>query len=141
MAKVHKSYRLDAGVVADVEAYARDGSLSNSEAVERLLRAGLDDHANGGTDHAEAVTEPRGTDLQAVCNVLRQSNADLRQTVSTLVAQLTVKDEQIRRAHEIADHSQRLHMAEVAKALPPEGGTGVHSLRDRIASIFGRRAE
>lgn len=36
MAKVHKSYRIEADTVADVEAYARDEGVSNSEAVERL---------------------------------------------------------------------------------------------------------
>ena len=135
MAKVHKSYRIEADTVADVEAYARDEGVSNSEAVERLLRAGL----GAGCEAPAQAPAAQGADLQAVCDVLRQSNADLRQTVSTLVAQLAVKDEQIRQAHELADHSQRLHMAEVAKALPPEGGTR-GGLKDRIASIFGRRA-
>lgn len=121
MAKVHKSYRIEAGTVADVEAYARDVGISNSEAVERLIRAGLD-AGSGPTEAPHGGDDAPGTDLRAVCDVLRQSNADLRQTVSTLVAQLAVKDEQIQRAHDLADHSQRLHMAEVQRALPPEGG-------------------
>lgn len=115
MAKVHKSYRIEAGTVAEVEAYAHEAGVSNSEAVERLLRAGLD---AGQEDQAGG----RGADLQGVCDVLRQSNADLRQTVSTLVAQLAVKDEQTRRLADIADHAQALQAAQAQTQLLEAAG-------------------
>lgn len=161
MAKRHITARIEEGTAAALDRWAEAHGTGRSEAVERLLVAGMGapQEAPGGRESAavdvmdQTPTEGKagpsaapqdasgssdGTagGLSEVVQVLRQSNADLRATVSTLTAQLAVKDEQIARAHELADHSQRLHMAEVAKALPPEGGT---SIRDRIASIFGRR--
>lgn len=51
--------------------------------------------------------------------VLRESNADLRMTVSTLTAQLAVKDDQISTLTSLADHAQQLHALTSTKALAP----------------------
>lgn len=137
MAKAHVNMRLDAEVLEALNQYAQGAGISRTEATERLLRAGM---AQGGPtvdkgeDSADSGTTER---LRTIVEVLRDSNKDLRATVSTLTAQLAVKDEQISRAHDLADHAQALHMQAAQRALPHEGGS---SVRDRIASLFGRGA-
>ena len=104
------------------------GLYVNADEIKRIA---------GCTDLEAAQEADRGevppTDLRAVCDVLRASNADLRAEVSRLWAQLATKDEQIHAAHDLADQAHRLHAAEVTRALP-EGRT----LRERIKSLFGR---
>ena len=125
MPKVHKTFRMGPESVELLEAYARDAGISNSEAMERLIRAGT---AQDGpkdaapTDGADSGTTER---LQAVVDVLRESNSDLRQTVSTLTMQLSVKDEQIAainaqiaQAHDLANQAQQLHAIDKQRALP-----------------------
>lgn len=150
MGKVHKTFRLDADIMAEVESWAEAHGMRQGEAVERLLADGLRYQQDRQEEPPRASERPQeatgdggqaethNDDLRAVCELLRASNADLRAEVSRLWAQLATKDEQITRAHELADQSQRLHAAEVARALPPEGGT-TGGLRGRLASLFGRR--
>ena len=138
------SVRLDADTVEQLDGYARGEGISRTEAVESLIRAGIAaseqqdaeprERATGGTTEGEAAH------LREVADLLRQNNTDLRQQISTLTAELSVKNEQLTRAHDLADHAQQLHAAEVTRALPPDGGTTGASVRDRIAAIFGRRA-
>lgn len=145
MAKLHKTYRIEAGIVEAVESYARGAGISNGEAVERLLSAGLSaggDSAGADQRATEAAQDAgRGevppTDLRAVCDVLRASNADLRAEVSRLWAQLATKDEQIHAAHDLADQAHRLHAAEVTRTLPAGKGKRP-SILDRL---MGRRAD
>lgn len=111
MAKKQLGIRLETGTIAALDGYAEAHGISRTEAVERAVEA-----LTGA--QGPQVEKAPGTDMRAVCDVLRESNADLRKTVSTLTAQLAVKDEQIRQAHDLADHSQRLHMAEVQRSLP-----------------------
>ena len=106
MAKVQISVRVDADVLARVEAFAADAGITRAGAVERLVVAGLDGDQRGSGD-AEVLA------------VLRESNADLRMTVSTLTAQLAVKDAQISTLTSLADHAQQLHAMSTTKALAP----------------------
>lgn len=108
MAKVQISVRVDADVLARVEAFAVDAGITRAGAVERLVVAGLDaDQHRDGSGDAEVLV------------VLRESNADLRMTVSTLTAQLAVKDDQISTLTSLADHAQQLHAMSTTKALAP----------------------
>lgn len=108
MAKVQISVRIDADVLARVEAFAADAGITRAGAVERLVVAGLDaDQHRDGSGDAEVLV------------VLRESNADLRMTVSTLTAQLAVKDDQISTLTSLADHAQQLHAMSTTKALAP----------------------
>lgn len=108
MAKVQISVRVDADVLSRVEAFAADAGITRAGAVERLVVAGLDaDQHRGGSGDAEVLA------------VLRESNADLRMTVSTLTAQLAVKDDQISTLTSLADHAQQLHALTSTKALAP----------------------
>ena len=108
MAKVQISVRVDADVLARVEAFAADAGITRAGAVERLVVAGLDaDQHRDGPGDAEVLA------------VLRESNADLRMTISTLTAQLAVKDDQISTLTSLADHAQQLHAMSTTKALAP----------------------
>lgn len=129
MAKRQLGIRLEADTIAALDGYAEAHGISRTEAVERAVTALT------GADGRQA-DETRATDLRAVCDVLRASNADLRAEVARLWAQMGEKDRQIERAHELADQSHRLHAAEVTRALPAEGGT-TGGIRGRIASLFG----
>lgn len=104
MAKQQISVRIDAEVLARVEEYAEGAGITRAGAVERLVVAGLDGDQRGSGD-AEVLA------------VLRESNADLRMTVSTLTAQLAVKDDQISTLTSLADHAQQLHALTSTKAL------------------------
>ena len=106
MAKQQISVRIDADVLARVEEYAEGAGITRAGAVERLVVAGLDGDQRGSGD-AEVLA------------VLRESNADLRMTVSTLTAQLAVKDDQISTLTSLADHAQQLHALTSTKALAP----------------------
>lgn len=106
MAKQQISVRIDAEVLARVEEYAEGAGITRAGAVERLVVAGLDGDQHGSGD-AEVLA------------VLRESNADLRMTVSTLTAQLAVKDDQISTLTSLADHAQQLHAMSTTKALAP----------------------
>lgn len=106
MAKQQISVRIDAEVLARVEEYAEGAGITRAGAVERLVVAGLDGDQRGSGD-AEVLA------------VLRESNADLRMTVSTLTAQLAVKDDQISTLTSLADHAQQLHAMSTTKALAP----------------------
>lgn len=106
MAKQQISVRIDAEVLARVEEYAEGAGITRAGAVERLVVAGLDGDQRGSGD-AEVLA------------VLRESNADLRMTVSTLTAQLAVKDDQISTLTSLADHAQQLHAMTSTKALAP----------------------
>lgn len=108
MAKQQISVRIDAEVLARVEEYAEGAGITRAGAVERLVVAGLDgDQNRDGSGDAEVLV------------VLRESNADLRMTVSTLTAQLAVKDDQISTLTSLADHAQQLHAMSTTKALAP----------------------
>lgn len=163
MVKRHITARIAEETAAALDRWADGHGISKSEAIERLLVAGMatpetdtgghrsdgsnvmdqtpteDDagpsvgpqEATGG--HARGEVDTDG--LRAIIDVLRASNADLRATVSTLTAQLDVKDRQIEAAHGLADHAQKLHAAEVQKALPAEGQTR----GGWLSSFFRRR--
>ena len=108
MAKQQISVRIDADVLARVEEYAEGAGITRAGAVERLVVAGLDgDQHRGGSADDEVLA------------VLKESNADLRMTVSTLTSQLAVKDEQITSLTGLADHAQQLHAMAETKALAP----------------------
>lgn len=144
MTKVHKTLRLDADLSAAIDVYAEAHGMRAGSAFEALLRAGLEaeevsaqrpserrerpQEATGGGERVETHT----SDLQAVVDVLRASNADLRLTVSTLTAQLATKDQQIQTAHELVDQAHKLQAAQIQRALPAEGGTSRPSLWERL---------
>jgi len=151
MVKRHITARISEETAAALDSWAEAHGTGRSEAIERLLVAGMstpEGAAGGHRSDGGSVTGQRSTaedagpsvgsqeatgghargevdtdGLRAIIDVLRSSNADLRATVSTLTAQLDVKDRQIEAAHGLADHAQKLHAAEVQKALPAEGQT------------------
>lgn len=118
MAKVHKTYRLDADLVAQVEAWAQAHGTNQGEAMAQLLSRGLDrcstanerrGNGEGNQDEPESNTprspsEARESSARSkdeareqsdLVAVLRGNVADLRGQVTTLTAQLAAKDEQI----------------------------------------------
>lgn len=129
MAKKQVGIRLEADTITALDSYAEAHGINRTEAIERAVAALT------GTEGQQG-TETQATDLRAVCDVLRASNADLRAEVARLWAQMGEKDRQIERAHELAEQSHRLHAAEVTRSLPPEGGT-TGGIRGRIAALFG----
>lgn len=117
--KAQRSYRLDTATIEAVEAWARDHGKSNTEAVEEMLRRGME-----GT-HAEAAAHDRA---EAAGEQLEANLADLRAHVATLTEQLAAKDRQIaerdaqiRGLMDIADHAQQLHGAAVAGLISTAG--------------------
>lgn len=144
MGKAHISARLDDGILEALDAFAAREGITRTQAVERAVMALVQgpERAQEGAQEAHGADVPPA-DLRAVCEVLRASNADLRAEVSRLWAQVGEKDQQIQRAQELADHAQKLHAAEVQRALPAEGetteGEAAGGIRSLIASIFGRK--
>lgn len=108
--KTQRSYRLDAGVVDALEAWAAEHGTTNTEAVETLLRAAMD--ADGRAEDGAGEPVERADGAQIV-DVLKANIDDLRAQVSTLTEQVAAKDEQIRGLMGIADHAQALHAAAV----------------------------
>ena len=78
MATVHRSYRLEAGLLAQVETWAAENGMRSSEAVAALLERGL-------APREEYI--PQGADNNAAAEVeaLRANLEDLR-------AQIAAKD-------------------------------------------------
>ena len=95
MTNLHRSYRLDEGLLADVDQYAKAHGLKASEAVSRLLEAALEaDEADGEEQGGET---PSGATEAAI---------------KALTAQLEAKDEQIRAALAVAGQAQAIsHLA------------------------------
>lgn len=127
MAKKVFSFRLETAEVEALEAYASGHGISRAEALEAAIRS-LDHDVPSGANQtpqeaAEGQERPEThtDELRAVIDVLRASNADLRAEVSRLWSQLATKDEQINSLTGLADHAQKLHAAEVTRALPAEG--------------------
>lgn len=143
MAKKQISIRLEATTLDRIASFSEGAGITRGAAIEALLIEALEasDKAtqapespdNGNYEQAPTdggsgpYTAPHGPtqapdEARAVIDVLRESNADLRATVSTLTAQLAVKDGQIRAAHDIADHAQALHAMETQRLLGDGGG-------------------
>lgn len=102
MAKTHKTYRLDEKTVEAAKEYAEEHCLTETAAVDLLIRKGL-----------ETGSEKEEEDELA--ETLREYN-------QTLKAQLEIKDEQIRNLTEqtgamakLADQAQQLHALEASK--------------------------
>ena len=95
MGNLHRSYRLDEGLLADVEAYAKAHGLKASEAVSRLLEAAL--------EADEAGSEEQGGETPSSAT---------EAAIKALTAQLEAKDEQIRAALTVAGQAQAIsHLA------------------------------
>lgn len=106
MARVHKSYRLDEETVARVTSWAEERGVTITQAMEQLLAAGLDAQ-DGEQEQVQATAD---AEMRAM---LGEHIRDLRATVSTLTAQVSEKDVQIRRLTDLADHAQALQAAQV----------------------------
>lgn len=140
MAKVHKTYRLDADLVAQVEAWAQAHGTNQGEAMAQLLSRGLDRcstanerRGNGEgnqdepkSDAPRSPSEARESSARSESEVREQSDlvavlrgnvADLRGQVTTLTAQLAAKDEQISGLMALAGRAQALQAAEAARSL------------------------
>lgn len=125
MASLHKSYRLQPELVEAVEKYAAANSLKPSEAVSRLLAAGLEALENaaeeGTQGGAEAVSDVDGATTPD------EGSEALEALISSLQKQLETKDEQIATLMRLQDQGQQLQAAQAQqiKALLPgeaEGG-------------------
>lgn len=120
MAKVHRSYRLEAETVERVAAWAEAHGASVTQAMEDLLARGLEggeDTTEAGGAQAEAWREQRA--------MLGAHILDLKEAVSTLTAQVAEKDRQISRLQDTVERAQVLEAAHVAGALQgvPQDGT------------------
>lgn len=91
MTSLHRSYRLDEGLLADVEAYAKAHDLKASEAVSRLLEAALQADEAGGEEQGGET--PSGATEAAI---------------KALTAQLEAKDEQLQAALSVASQAQAI---------------------------------
>ena len=115
MARVHKSYRLDEETVERVAAWADEHHVTVTQAVEQLLSTALDagdaeeDGAEGDAE-VRAMLEDHIKTLKTQLDVL---NTQLTTQLEAKDRQIAEKDEQLRRAHELADHSQMLQAAQV----------------------------
>ena len=114
MAMVHRGYRLDAELVAQIAAWAEDHGTTEAEAVRTLLAQAL---ASGD---AGQEGQAAGADTLAM---LGDHIKDLRANVSTLTAQLAEKDAQIHRLADLADHAQALQAAQAKTQLLEAAGT------------------
>lgn len=136
MATVHKGYRLDVELVERLDAWAEAHGMTQAEAVRKLLASALEDA--GGDQEKEATRSARSqgqedkrleaedaptaapdADTRAM---LGEHIRDLRATISTLTAQVSEKDAQIRRLADIADHAQALQAAQAQTQLLEAAG-------------------
>ena len=118
MGTVHKGYRLDEALVERLDAWAEAHGMTQAEAVRSLLARAMDED---GAEREEDTTQA-ADDLQAEAwreqrAMLGEHILDLRQTVSTLTAQVAEKDRQIARLQDIAEHEQVLQAAHVGRAI------------------------
>lgn len=142
MAKKQLSIRLEVDTLERITAFSEGAGLTRGAAIEALLIEALkasDEATQAHTSPDKGNREQTPTDggsgpytaphgptqapdeARAVIDVLRESNADLRATVSTLTAQLAVKDEQIRAAHDLAGHAQTLHAMDTQRLIGDGG--------------------
>ena len=126
MAKVHKSYRLEAETVERVAAWAEEHGTSTTQAMEELLGAALD-----GTERQDGATTEEAEELQRKVSTLTAQAeawheqkamlgdhiATLKEQTYTLTAQVAEKDRQIARLQDAIDHEQVLQAAHVAGAI------------------------
>ena len=113
MAKVQKTFRLDADIVEGVEELKLEGE-TDSSAYSRVLRAGLDAlTAEDGADGYEVPQDGDGqgggpsgmTDRER--ELYERQLDELRQQVEWLRSQCDAKDQQISKAAEQLDHAQQ----------------------------------
>lgn len=135
MPTVHKSYWIEAELAEAVSAYADSHGMKPSAAACVILRAGLDamtmpteEVSQASESASEAVSEENRPDAQqddsrAVVELLRASNIDLRNHVSTLTKQLETTSGQLTAALEqnaglllVTGQAQALQAAEASRA-------------------------
>lgn len=126
MARVHKSYRLDEETVERVAAWADEHHVTVTQAMEQLLSTALDagdaeEERAEGDAGVRAMLEDHIKTLKTQLDVL---NTQLTTQLEAKDRQIAEKDEQLRRAHELADHSQMLQAAQVRGQLV-EGVTAI----------------
>ena len=124
MAKAHVNARLEASTIEALDEYAVARGVTRTAALEELITKGLQD----------GEPAPEGVNQREIIDLLRTSNADLREEVSRLWAQvgekdrqISEKDKQIAAAQELTDQAHHLHAADLTmgKALPePRGVIG-----------------
>lgn len=95
MAKLHRTYRLEADIVADLEAFADENGITKAEAIENLLRAALDSSSTAQDERTPSEPREDHSADTALVDVLRGNVTDLRAQVATLTNQIAAKDEQI----------------------------------------------
>ena len=102
MAKKNVNARLSEEIIEAIDAYAEAHKLTRTGAIEALVAKGLE-------------PESKTNASSEVYDLLRQSNADLRMTVSTLTAQLA-------HMNRLADNAQQMQAAMMVKRLPERTG-------------------
>lgn len=146
MAKVHKSYRLEQSTIDGVAEWAQAHSVTVTQAVDDMLRYVIDndmaerqESESAGVisdlnhkvelltaqlEAAQSVNQANEEAARAKAETWREQKAmlgdnirDLRETVSTLTAQVNEKDRQIERLQSTLEHSQILQAAHVAGAI------------------------
>ena len=118
MAKVHRSYRMEAETVERVAAWAEEHGKTITQAMEELLARAMDeDMAEREEDTAQAADEAQAEAWREQRAMLGEHIRDLRANVSTLTAQVAEKDRQIARLQDIAEHEQVLQAAHVGRAI------------------------
>lgn len=124
MATTQKTYRLDNELLERVDRWAEDHQTNQANAVRRLIVMGLDsdEQATGAASPEEEQREVER--LTASMEHLKEQKAllsdhilTLKDTVATLTAQLNEKDQQLRRANDLAEHEQILQAAHVAGSI------------------------
>jgi len=140
MATLQKAYRLDTELLARIDEWADAHQVNQAMAVRRLLAIGLDSDETAGASNrdeidrlSELVREKEASEdearreierLNARVASLEEQKAmlgdhlvSLKESVSTLTAEVHAKNEQIRRANDLAEHEQILQAAHVAGSI------------------------
>lgn len=146
MAKVHKSYRLEQSTIDGVAEWAQAHNVTVTQAMDDMLRHVIDndmaerqESESAGVisdlrhqvelltaqlEAAQSVNQAKEETARTQAETWREQKAmlgdnirDLRETVSTLTAQVNEKDKQIERLQSTLEHSQILQAAHVAGAI------------------------
>ena len=116
MAKQPVNIRMNTEIITLLDDYAATHNTTRTSAIETLVILGLK------ADEAprKEPSEVPDNSLQVQVELLRESNENLREQQSHLWAEIGRMAELARNAQNLADQAQTVHMAEIAKNLPPE---------------------
>lgn len=143
MAKVHRSYRIEEGLIERVREHAAAAGMTEGAAVAALLKRALDPlqaeaQEQDGTTNTTASTHTE-QESEALVAALEAHNETLRRQLEAAAKQMDIKDEQIRTLSRLTDQAQQLHaITETKGALESAPAAAETEEREPKRGLFAR---